>query len=46
VSLNLYFGFDFDHSVKDGLILSALYDFSLRSGALFHRFALNIIQRF
>jgi hypothetical protein len=46
VSLNLYFGFDFDYSVKDGLILSALYDFSYRSGALFHRFALKIIQRF
>ena len=43
---NLYLGIDSDYSVKDGLTLSALYDFSSRSGVLFHRFTLKIIQRF
>ena len=43
---NIYIGIDSDYSVKDGLTLSALYDFSSRSGVLFHRFTLKIIQRF
>jgi hypothetical protein len=46
VTLILYLGFDFDDSVKDGLFLSALSDFSTRSGILFHRFTLKIIQHF
>jgi len=43
---HLYFGVDSDYYVKDGLTLSALYDFSSRSGVLFHRFTVKIIQRF
>jgi hypothetical protein len=43
---HLYFGVDSDYYVKDGLTLSAFYDFSSRSGVLFHRFTVKIIQRF
>ena len=43
---NIYLGVDSDYSVKDGLTLSALYDFSSRNGILFHRFTVKIIQRF
>ncbi|PCJ81233.1 MAG: hypothetical protein COA49_05850 [Bacteroidetes bacterium] len=42
----LYIGIDSDYYVKEGLSVSALYDFSARSGAPFHRFTVRILQRF
>lgn len=42
----LYVGVDSDYSVKEGLSVSALYDFSARSGVPFHRFTVRILQRF
>jgi len=42
----LYIGVDSDYSVKEDLYVSALYDFSTRSGVPFHRFTVRILQRF